>query len=154
MLHGFCGTNEDYFYSCAYVSLIDFAVAAPTAELLRCSKVIVSVPQLLQLAPSKCNQLNCFQPVTVKEQYKGSVLLLSFSCGAGHSYSWASSGVHLNTEGVPLHANNLLLATSCLLSGNSYSKVERMFKFMGLHCFSEQMYYRYMYITVSPLSIP
>lgn len=121
----------------------DFSSTAFTPELIGCKKVIVSVPQLMQLLPVQCIRATCSQPVTVKEQYRGCGLLFHFSCGAGHSYTWSSSGEHLNADGIAVHANNLLLAASCLLSGNSFSKIERMFNFMGLQCISEQMYYRH-----------
>ena len=132
----------------------DFSASAITPELLECSKVIVSVPQLLQLVPSQCIRYNCFKPIVIKEQYKGCVLLLNISCEAGHCYTWSSSGEHLNAAGIALHGNNLLLAAVCLLSGNSYSKIYRMFQFMGLHCFSEQMYYRYNYGIITMYRVP
>ena len=38
--------------------------------------------------------------------------------------------------------NNLFIAASCLLSGNSFSKISQMLDFMHVKRFSENMYYR------------
>ena len=110
--------------------------------MISCKKVIVSVPQLLQLAPSKCLLPNCLSPLSCKTQFKGCGLLLHFSCTMGHTYSWTSSAEHLDKAGNSVHSNNLLLGVSCLLSGNSFTMIAKMLRFMGVKVFSNHMFYR------------
>ena len=97
----------------------------------------------MQLVPAECLKTDCSLPVTTKLLYRGCGVLLRFTCSIGHNYTWSSSAEHLNAAGNSVHGSNLLLAAACLLSGNSFTKLKRMFKFMGLKLFSDHMYYRY-----------
>ena len=69
-------------------------------------------------------------------------MYLHFRCGQGHSYSWSSSDEHLDKRGNSIQSNNLVVAASCLLSGNSFSKLLQMLDFMRMKIFSESMFYR------------
>lgn len=83
-------------------------------------KVVVSMPQLLQLIPTLSLQEGyLIFPLNDREQYRGCGVLVHFSCTAGNSSSWSSSPDHLNHEESAIHSNNLLLAASLLLLGNS-----------------------------------
>lgn len=100
-------------------------------------KVVVSMSQLLQ-------QLCVFKKVaicllTAREQYRGCGVVVHLTC---HSFSWGSSPEHLNHKASAIHSNNLLLAASLLLSGNSFVKIQLMFNCMGLKMISKDMYYR------------
>jgi len=41
-----------------------------------------------------------------------------------------------------MYANNLQAAASILLSGNNFTKIERMFSFLGLSFMSDSTFYR------------
>ena len=83
----------------------------------------MSMPQLLQLVPSKCIHPSCALPLS---QFRGCSVYLHFRCDQGHTYSWSSSNEHLDKRGNSIQSNNLLVAASCLLSGNSFSKISQM----------------------------
>ena len=107
------------------------------------TKVIVSVPQLLQLVPKICLVKKCSGSVTIHQQFVGATLVLIISCSSGHSYVWYSSPQHLNKVGYRVFYNNVLVAASVLLSGNAYDKIVRMMKFMGVKCMTNSSFYRY-----------
>ena len=100
------------------------------------------MPQLRQLIPTVCLREGCLLSLTAREEYRGCGVLVHPSCTAGHRFAWISSPRHLNCELSAIHSNNLLLASSLLLSGNSFAKIQLMFKFMGLKMISKDMFYR------------
>ena len=119
-----------------------FKMNSPALVSIHCEKVIVSMPQLLQLVPSTCIHPSCASTLSCKTQFKGYGVYLHFKCDQGHTYSWSSSDEHLDKRRNSVQSNNLLLAASCLLSGNSFSKISQMLDFMHVKIFSENMYYR------------
>lgn len=107
------------------------------------TKVIVSVPQLLQLVPKICYMRKCSGSVNIHQRYIGATLALTVSCSSGHSYIWYSSPQHLNKSGSRVFYNNMLLAACVLLSGNAHHKIVRMMNFMQLKCITNSTFYRY-----------
>ena len=122
-----------------------FSMSSPTLVSIQGDKVIVSMPQLLQLVPSTCLH-PCTSKLSHSIQFRGCGVYLHFRCDQGHTYSWSSSDEHLDKRGYSVHSNDLLLAGACLLSGNCFSKVSQMLEFMGIKTFSENLYYRWMII--------
>lgn len=120
-----------------------FSSVATQCVAIATTKVIVSVPQLLQLVPKICYVRKCSGSVTIHERYIGATLVLTVTCSSGHSYIWYSSPQHLNKVGSCVFYNNILLAASVLLSGNAPDKIIRMMKFMGLKCITNSTFYRY-----------
>lgn len=125
-----------------YYTITVFKMNSPALVSIHCEKVIVSMPQLLQLVPSTCIHPSCASALSHKTQFRGCGVYLHFRCDQGHTYSWSSSDEHLDKRGNSVQSNNLLLAASCLLSGNSFSKISQMLDFMHVKIFSENMYYR------------
>ena len=119
-----------------------FSARADMDSILDSVKVVVSMPQLMQLIPPVCLQRGCLLPLSARTDYKGCGVLVHLTCSAGHRFVWSSSPEHLNHDRSAIHSNNLLLAASLLLSGNSFAKIQLMFKFMGLKMISRDMYYR------------
>lgn len=119
-----------------------FSARANTDSILSSVKVVVSMPQLLQLIPTVCLHEGCSLRLNAREEYRGCGVLVHLTCIAGHRFIWSSSPEHLNHENIAIYSNNLLLAASLLLSGNSFAKIQLMFKFMGLKMISRDMYYR------------
>ena len=79
-------------------------------------KVVVSMPQLMQLIPPMCLQKGCLLPLNARTDYRGCGVLVHLTYNAGHRFVWSSSPEHLNHDRSAIHSNNLLLAASLLLS--------------------------------------
>ena len=81
-----------------------------------------------------------------KTTYIGTCLVVSWGCNAIHfGGRWTSQPtVH------KLRAGNLLLASSLLLSGNSYTKIGLMFKFMNMQYISQSLFYQYQRLYIAP----
>ena len=124
------------------ITLAGFSATANVDSIIDSVKVVVSMQQLMQLIPSVCLRENCHLPLKACEEYRGCGVLIHLTCVAGHSFTWSSSPAHVNREGSVIYGNNLLLASSLLLSGNSFAKVQLMFRFLGLKMISKVMYYR------------
>ena len=112
-------------------------------DMINCDKVVVSLPQLLQLIPSRCQHTGCCENVTTSNRFTGCCLTITISCSTGHSFIWSSSAEHINASGVPIFSNNLLLSASLLFSGNAYNKIQQMFSCFRLHFPNPSMFYRY-----------
>ena len=115
-------------------------------------KVIVSVPQLMQLIPDTCYINGCLSPISSSHRYRGCAIIITFTCKNGHEYSWSSSPELLSSAGYAIHSNNLVFASGILCSGNAFAKIKRMMEFMGVKCISQATYYRYAYIYVDSSS--
>ena len=121
-----------------------YTTKAPTAALIGDPKVVVSIPQLMQLAPRVCVMTDCSELVTVRNEYKGCCVLIHMNCSAGHRNTWSSSPQHVDSKGRAIYSN-LLFSCACIVSGNFLSKLRLMFKFMGLKIITNAMHYRYVY---------
>ena len=79
----------------------------------------------------------CGATVTKKHQStQGSQLFVTLVCINGHKYSWQSQPM---LEGMA--AGNLLLSSSILLSGSTYTKVASLADILNLKFFSEKTFY-------------
>lgn len=119
-----------------------FQTTSPPAFSAGCEKVVVSFPQLIQLLPEHCYIEKCTATLSTWQQYKGGVLVLKFSCSAGHHYMWSSSAESVSACGNSIHTNNILIAAACILSGNSFEKLKQMCKFMGLVTITNRTFYK------------
>ena len=100
-----------------------FPSVATQRVAIAATKVIVSVPQLLQLVPRICHVSKCFGSVTIHEHHIGATLVLHVTCSSGHSYIWYSSPQHLDKSGSGVFYKNILLAASVLFFGNAPDKI-------------------------------
>ena len=126
-----------------------YTTDAPTAALIGDPKVIVSMPQLMQLAPRVCVMTHCLERVTLRNEYKGCGVLVHMNCSAGHHYTWSSSPQHVDCRGRAVYSNNLLFSSACVVSGSSVSKIQLMFDFMGLKTITSAMHYRYVCVLLA-----
>ena len=101
---------------------------------------------LLPLHGKKCRRSGCERDYVYKKTYIGTCLVVSWQCSAGHfGGRWASQPTCDN-----LRAGNLLLASSIILSGNSFTKVGLLFKFLNLQYFSSSLFYQYQNLFIAP----
>jgi len=71
-----------------------------------------------------------------KHHLIGPTVVINWTCTHGHKGKFSSSK-DIND----MYANNLQVAASILLSGNNFSKIERMCSFLGLSFFSDSTFY-------------
>ena len=116
-------------------------------DMEKCIVFTENIMSLLhQLHGDKCNRPGCGRNCVFKKTYVGTCLVVSWRCSAGHiGGRWASQPTCDK-----LRAGNLLLASSILLSGNSFTKVGLLFKFLNLQYFSSTLFYRYQNLYVAP----
>ena len=110
--------------------------------------MIVDLTKLKVLA-SRCKW--CDSDVSVTHSFKGSCVTLHIVCDEGHHYTWTSSSMHYNKNGVGININDLQLGASILFTGNHYSTVKRMFDTLNLQCIHEKTYYRYQRVYFAPV---
>ena len=126
-----------------FIFLAAFTTTTTECNMIENSKIVVSFSQLKQLIPTRCVIERCDATLSAIEKFKGCGVVIYMKCGKGHFFTWSSSPQHYDARGQSIYSNNLLMAGACLISGNSYSKVEQFCRFMGLKVISEAMYYRY-----------
>lgn len=119
-------------------------------EAITMEKCIVFTDTLMQLITSLhgsvCKRQGCGRVVDYRKTYVGTCLVVSWGCSAGHvGGRWAAQPFCKK-----LRAGNLLLASSLLLSGNSYAKVGLMFNFCKLQYFSSSLFYQYQGLFIIP----
>ena len=98
---------------------------------------LCSLDLFLDLFVGCCRIQGCSNVPEVKHYFVGTVVVITTKCQAGHIFKFASS-----REVNGLYANNLQSAAAILLSGNNFSKVNRMAEFLGLSFLSEATFYR------------
>ena len=90
------------------------------------TKVMCSLDLLLQLFAEKCRHPQCLLATTVSHTICGTSVLIKWKCQAGHEGKfWSSHKVN------GVLANNLQACAAIVLSGNNFSQVERLAKFLG-----------------------
>lgn len=97
----------------------------------------------MQLASGKCQEAHCEANRGVSYEVNISCMQLSGVCPNGHRFYWSSSNYHINKNKVQMFESNLLLASVVVFSGNSYTKVKRMFDLMRLAIISPTTFYNY-----------
>ena len=113
-------------------------------------KYIISLSQVLKLAPNSCMVGFCGAPVTRSVRRSGAALVIKFSCPLGHNVDWTSSPTHSDSSANSIFAINFLLANSVLLSGNNITKIEMMFRYLGLGNISQSLFFRYQKMYICP----
>ena len=64
-------------------------------------------------------------------------------CPSFHTTDWLSSPMHKNAKGDAIAAINLLFASSILLSGNNFEKVEQLMDYTGIQTISSSTFHLY-----------
>lgn len=73
-------------------------------------------------------------------------MIVNWKCSSGHQGKFTSS-----KDVNDMYVNNLQTAAAILLSGNSFFKIEKMARFMGLSFFSDATFYRVQRLYLIPV---
>ena len=111
--------------------------------LLSDSRIICSVGKLLPLFKDKCHHGLCTARYKLRIQFVGCCQLVNGVCESGHKFEWQSSDCHVNEKHVKLYENNLRLVSAIVVSGNSFNKIDLLFKFLSLATASRTTFYNY-----------
>ena len=100
-------------------------------ELLKISgqNFIVSESKIMDLFKGRCQEPSCSSQCKVRSKSVGCTQEIWWTCQNGHKGKWSSSEKYGG-----LYSNNLQFSAAVLLSGNNYSKVELMSRFLALAC--------------------
>ena len=89
---------------------------------------------------NKCQVSECVAKAEVKRwQIKGGVVGFLWACADGHTDHWMSSHVLCEKRGQKVFVNTLLMASSILITGNNFEKVNDLFKFLGIGFYPHQL---------------
>ena len=101
---------------------------------------------LTDLHGNTCKKQGCGLALKYTKRYVGTCLVVSWTCDTGHfGGRWAAQPTCSNVK-----AGNLVLASSLLVSGNSFTKVGLIFKFCNLQYFSKSLFYQYQSLYIAP----
>ena len=114
-------------------------------SLVKETKVICSLDILLELF-TYCRHPGCANEASFKHHTIGPTLIVNWNCPSGHQGRFSSS-----KDVNAMYANNLQVAAAILLSGNSFFKIEKMARFMGLSLFSDGTFFRMQRLYLIPV---
>ncbi len=100
-------------------------------------KFVVSECKIIDLFKGRCREPSCDSDCHVKSKSVGCTQEIWWSCKNGHKGKWSSSEKYGG-----MYANNLQFSAAVLLSGNNYTKIELMGKFLALACPSKASFFR------------
>lgn len=83
-------------------------------------------------------------------RFVGASLIIISKCESSHTSEWMSSPTHKNAENHGIPAINLLFASSVLLSGNNFEKVNLLTDQLGLKTISSTTYHLYQRMYMCP----
>ncbi|XP_066271347.1 uncharacterized protein [Branchiostoma lanceolatum] len=111
---------------------------------MKCSIVytecLLALVRFLRLPYNICKEKGCSSEVTPEPTTKsvGSGIILTWKCAEGHPQEkWCSQPRFKYS----MQGGDFMLASNILLSGNNYSKVNLMFKFMNMGCVGPSTFY-------------
>ena len=107
------------------------------------TQIICTVSKLLPLFKDKYRHGLCIAQCKLTFQLVGSCLLVQGVCEIGHRFEWQSSDYHVNDSNVKLYENNRCLVSAIVVSGNSFNKIDLLFKFLSLANVSHTTFYTY-----------
>lgn len=96
-------------------------------------RVICSLHKLLELAEGVCSISNCQSKRIVDYKTSGCCVILFGTCGNGHPFCWESSDLLCSGDQRKVYLDNLHFASTLILSGNHYKKIQMFARFYGLH---------------------
>lgn len=114
-------------------------------SLVKDTKVICSLDLFLELF-KYCRHPGCANQAIIKHHTIGPTLIVNWKCSSGHQGKFTSS-----KDVNDMYVNNLQTAAAILLSGNSFFKIEKMARFMGLSFFSDATFYRVQRLYLIPV---
>ena len=98
----------------------------------------------------RCTFAGCSKRVAVSHRFVGACLIVQSKCESSHTSELVSSPTHRNAEDHGIPAINLLFASSVLVSGNNFEKVNQFTDQLGLKTISSSTYYLYQRMYVCP----
>ena len=98
----------------------------------------------------RCEIPGCNKGVTVTHRFEGACLVIQKKCKVMHIMEWMSSPGHRNALGYSVPVINILFASSLLHSGNNFTKIELMTKFLGLRMISRSSFTVYQRLYLCP----
>ena len=120
-----------------YVSITNVTNFQDEHTIIDKERVIVTVHKLLELKGNVCthvlhNSNFCGSSLHYEISGRGTVKVIQWSCDKKHAGKWSSSKILTRRHKTPVYYNDLLLTTYTLLSGNNWSKVSLLCKFLNL----------------------
>ena len=119
-------------------------------ETTTCARVVCDADNILQLLGTACRHPFCQEKISVKQTYVGGTLCLQWHCRNRHEGSWSSSKRCKGRKSYLFFTNDLLFASSIVLSCNQFAKIELMCRFLGLKFQSQSTFYRIQRLYICP----
>ncbi|CAB4029414.1 Hypothetical predicted protein, partial [Paramuricea clavata] len=113
-------------------------------KMVKEKKFVCSLDLLLQIFQSRCQTPGCTAESQIQYHFIGVTVVINSVCSEGHKYRFGSS-----PQVNDIYANNLQ-AAFIAISGNQFSKIERMAKFFNLEFLSSSTYYRFQRLYLIP----
>jgi len=102
-----------------------------------------SIKKLLELARAGCHEVDCMHTRQVSYKVVSSYTEIEGTCPNGHPFHWLSSNFHSTSKNAKISDTNLLMASGTVLSGNSYAKIAKFFRFMRVAFICQSSFYDY-----------
>ena len=113
-------------------------------------RFVCSVNKLLELIGSNCHTTGCDRNCSVTYWFNGCCLVVKGLCSVGHVFTWTSSDIQINRSGGKIFINNLDLASSTVVSGNHFSKIQMLFHFLHMPMISLTTFHAYQRLYICP----
>ena len=132
-------------------SVTESVITDPTPlHFIEMEKCVVFTDRILELLKSlygsNCSRHGCPKQWEFKKTYVGSCLVVTWKCSSGHlGGSWSSQPMYNG-----MRVGNMLLSSCLLLSGNSYTKIALLFKFVNLKFISKTLFYQHQSLYIAP----
>lgn len=123
------------------VSFMVFTVYMFTAQHYK--QVICSGHKLIQLVDQRCHEAGCTSQRTIRYGITCCCLTINAVCNNGHVYRWESSDVLVSQNPNKLYVDNLHFASTLVLSGNNYKKIQLFCNFLGVQIISNTTFHSY-----------
>ena len=113
-------------------------------------RVLCSIQKIMELLGTDCRTTGCDRICRFSYFQSGCCLTIQGLCSNGHTFTWHSSDTQVNKKGSRIFEDNLLVASSIVLSGNNFSKLETFFQFLGLKMLSRTTFHTYQRLFICP----
>ena len=142
-------SEQDFIYTDSHLYIADGD--SSLVDMITCKKVLINVPNLLELAKHKCHRPDCSKPIVrCVPTISGCSIKLELMCSEKHLIEWYSCPNVTSKGGGSIPANNILQAAGILFSGSHYSKYFMMNRICNAHGISESIFYRYQKHLLAP----
>ena len=138
-----------------YVSITNVTSFQDELSIIDKERLIVTVDKLLELKGNVFTHVFhngnlCGSSLHYGISGRETVKVIHWSCDKKHGGKWNSSEILTRQHKTPVYYNDLLFTTCTLLSGNNWSKVSLLYKFLNLCIPVDKVYNRNQHLFVSP----